>query len=234
VGEHTAAPRDGRYGRLVRLGVGAGFVAAAGCAWLLVSALGGGAGAQGPQSAGCDRLCAADPSAGTPDGASGPPGGGPPGPPTAGDSRSGQPIAEGSATPPSQVRSTDGGTPAPGQNTASSSPSTPSGQLVRFTVTSHWATGYRMTVTVTNGGTAPITGWTLSFHVTGATLTLPADQPGISETGQTVEWVPGDWQATINPGQSESVGFGFDGALNPPTGCVFDGAGCTFVQQAPQ
>lgn len=234
MGEHTATPRDGRYGRLVRFGVGAGFVAAAGCAWLLVSAFGGGSGGgQGPQSAGCDRLCAADPSSGAPDG-SDVGGTAPPGPPSAGDSRSGAPIAQGSATPPPQVRTTGGRTAGPGQSTASSSPSTPSGQLVRFTVTSHWATGYRMAVTVTNNGTAPITGWTLSFDVTGATLTLPADQPGISETGQTVEWVPGDWQATINPGQSETVGFGFDGQLNPPTGCVFDGAGCTFVQQAPQ
>ena len=57
MGEHTAAPRDGRYGRLVRLGIGAGFVAAAGCAWLLVGAWNGDPAPQGPQSAGCDRLC---------------------------------------------------------------------------------------------------------------------------------------------------------------------------------
>lgn len=233
MGEHTAAPRYGRYGRLVRLGVGAGFVAAAGCAALLMSALGGsGDDRQDPRSAGCDRLCAADPSGGPdapgggPDGAAGTPG-------ASLGGRSGLPIAPGSATPP-QGRTPGGSTPGPGRSTASSSPSTPSGQLVRFTVTSHWATGYRMTVTVTNTGAATITDWTMSFHVTGATLTLPADQPGISQKGQTVEWVPGDWQATIRPGQSQTVGFGFDGALNAPTGCVFDGAACTFVQQAPQ
>lgn len=222
MGEHTAAPRDGRYGRLVRLGIGAGFVAAAGCAWLLVGAWKGDPAPQGPQSAGCDRLCGAGQFPGGPS-------------PSAsatvpqGDPRSGEPIAAGSATPPPPARST-GGTPGPGQSTASSSPSTASGQLVRFTVTSHWATGYRMSVTVADNGTVPITDWTMSFHVTGATLSKPTDQPGITETDGTVTWVPGSWQTPLQPGGTPAtVGFNFDGAFNPPTQCVFAGAPCTFV-----
>jgi hypothetical protein len=86
-----------------------------------------------------------------------------------------------------------------------------------------------MSVTVANTGSAPITDWTMSFHVTGATLSQPTDQPGITQTGQTVVWVPGSWQATIQPGGTETVGFGFDGALSAPTQCVFAGTACTFV-----
>jgi hypothetical protein len=209
------------------MGVGAGFLAAAGCAWLLVAAFGGGS-PPGPQSAGCDRLCGAGADPGTPS-----PSGGATAPPTPepGGSRSGEPIAPGSATPPAG-RTTDG-TPQSGPSTPSSSPSTASGQVVRFTVTSHWATGYRMTVTVPDTGPDPISDWTMSFHVTGATLGQPTDQPGITQTGQTVEWVPQSWQTPIRPGGVATVGFTFDGAWTTPTGCVFKGAACTFVGQGP-
>ncbi|HEX4817951.1 MAG TPA: cellulose binding domain-containing protein [Nonomuraea sp.] len=74
-------------------------------------------------------------------------------------------------------------------------------------VQSQWDNGYVMLVTVTNTGTAPISGWTSS-------VTLPSGQqatgswPGtLTTSGQTISQRSVSWNASLSPGQSTTWGF---------------------------
>src|SRR6185312_17535838 len=89
-------------------------------------------------------------------------------------------------TPPSQTA------PSATPPATSSAPVSASA-LVQFKVTSHWGDGYRADVTITDTGAVPLTGWHLTFHVTGAQLHQPTDTGETSMTGDVVTITPADW-----------------------------------------
>jgi cellulase/cellobiase CelA1 len=97
---------------------------------------------------------------------------------------------------------------------------------VQFKVTSHWGDGYRADVTVTNTGTAPLTGWRLTFQVTGATLHQPTDTGETAMSGDVVTVTPAGWRPVLTAGAAATFGFGFDGALAAPADCRIDGKPC--------
>ncbi len=99
--------------------------------------------------------------------------------------------------------------------------------MVRFTVTSHWDSGYRAQVVVTNTTRAPIIGWKLSFHLAGAVLQDVSAAVAVVD-GQALTLTPQNWDTTINPGGNVQMLFGFGGVVNDPTNCVLDGAPCVF------
>ncbi|GAA2005444.1 cellulose binding domain-containing protein [Catenulispora subtropica] len=97
---------------------------------------------------------------------------------------------------------------------------------MQFKVTSHWDDGYRAAVTVTNTGAVPLTGWRLTFHLTGASLHQPTDTGETAMSGDVVTVTPADWHPTLAAGAAITFGFGFDGALAAPAECRIDGAPC--------
>jgi chitin-binding protein len=97
---------------------------------------------------------------------------------------------------------------------------------VQFKVTSHWDDGYRAAVTITDTGAVPLTGWHLTFHVTGATLHQPTDTGETAMAGDVVTVTPAAWRRPLAVGAQATFGMGFDGALAAPGRCLLDGAPC--------
>jgi cellulase/cellobiase CelA1 len=97
---------------------------------------------------------------------------------------------------------------------------------VQFKVTSHWDDGYRADVTITDTGAVPLTGWHLTFHVTGARLHQPTDTGETSMAGDVVTVTPADWRQPVAAGAPAVFGMGFDGVLTTPGGCALDGVPC--------
>jgi hypothetical protein len=95
------------------------------------------------------------------------------------------------------------------------------------TVTS-WGSGYTGQYTITNAGTAAVTGWTLAFQLPGGTSVSSLwDGAYTDDAGQVT--VTGDrWDATIQPGGSVSVGFvtSSAGQAGQPADCLINGASC--------
>ena len=122
------------------------------------------------------------------------------------------------------------GSPPPTSSTApaSSAPISASA-LVQFKVTSHWGDGYRADVTVTDTGVRPLSGWHLTFQVTGATPHEPTDTGEASTHGGVVTVTPAAWRPTPAAGAAATFGMGFDGALAAPADCRIDGAPCELL-----
>jgi Cellulose binding domain len=90
---------------------------------------------------------------------------------------------------------------------------------------SSWGTGYSGQYTITNTGAAAVTGWTLAFTLPhGTALTSLWDGSYTDDNGQ-VTVTSDSWDATINPGGTETVGFVADGA-GQPGDCTINGTAC--------
>ena len=233
-GHATSGPAERWGGRTVRWAVACALAVAAVCAGLLVSGRFGpdrdaassvcGAvcrpsGSQGAGSHGSTSGSASESgseTASTPAGPSSSPG------PA---SQSGQvPGQQGSRTAPAPTAPKAAPSPAP--PAASSSAPVSASALVQFKVTSHWDDGYRADVTITDTGAVPLTGWHLTFHVTGAQLHQPTDTGETSMTGDVVTITPADWRRPVAAGAPAVFGMGFDGVLAAPAGCALDGVPC--------
>jgi hypothetical protein len=97
--------------------------------------------------------------------------------------------------------------------------------------TNDWNGGFNATVKITNTGNATISGWVLRFAFPAAqrltngwnaTWSQPEGSAQVSATNL-------NWNATIAPGASVSIGFnGASGAVNPePTAFTVNGNACT-------
>ncbi|HSZ39909.1 MAG TPA: cellulose binding domain-containing protein [Trebonia sp.] len=98
---------------------------------------------------------------------------------------------------------------------------------------SGWGTGYSGQYTITNPGSASVTGWTLAFTLPpGTSLTSLWDGSQSGNTGQVT--VRNDsWDATIAPGATVTVGFeakssgsGSSDTAERPGDCTINGAPC--------
>jgi cellulase/cellobiase CelA1 len=70
-----------------------------------------------------------------------------------------------------------------------------------------WGTGYTGQYTITDAGTAAVTGWTLAFGLPdGTSVSSLWDGSYTDDAGQ-VTVTSDSWDATIQPGGSVSVGF---------------------------
>jgi hypothetical protein len=103
---------------------------------------------------------------------------------------------------------------------------------VTYTLASGWASGFVANVSVTNKGSAPISGWTLAFR-------FPADTESVTsmwnatyrQGGDDVIVTPGDYNGTLAPAGGNTADFGFvadqRGANPPPTSFTLNGTVCT-------
>jgi hypothetical protein len=98
-----------------------------------------------------------------------------------------------------------------------------------------WGTGYTGQYTITNGGAAAVSGWTLSFELPAGTSLSSLWNGSDTVSGNKVTVTADSWDSGIAPGSSQSVGFvtSSAGQAGPPAGCLINGASCQAGGPAP-
>ncbi|OLF14029.1 esterase [Actinophytocola xinjiangensis] len=95
-------------------------------------------------------------------------------------------------------------------------------------VVSPWNTGLTAAITVTNTGTAPITGWSLEFTLPGGQAITSGWGASYAPASGRLTASPASYNTTINP--TASVGFGFQathtGDTGEPAAFTLNGSTC--------
>ncbi|MFC7549411.1 glycoside hydrolase family 9 protein [Plantactinospora sp. GCM10030261] len=114
--------------------------------------------------------------------------------------------------------------------TVTTGPAAPASSCRVGYATSDWSSGFTASVTITNTGTATLTGWTLAFTFPDAGQRAGQGWSAtISQTGAAVTATNLSYNGTLAPGASTSFGFnGTHTGGNPkPTAFTVNGAACT-------
>jgi hypothetical protein len=92
-----------------------------------------------------------------------------------------------------------------------------------------WSTGFTADVTVTNSGTAPINGWTLTFPFSGNQQVTSAWNATVSQSGSTVTARNAAYNGSVAPGGTASFGFqgSYSGTNANPSAFTLNGTSCT-------
>jgi endoglucanase len=99
---------------------------------------------------------------------------------------------------------------------------------VRY-VSNTWADGFTADVTITNTGTATISGWTLAFAFPGTQRITSAWNATVTQNQQTVSAVNVDHNRTLAPGGTANFGFQgtYTGSNGSPGTFTVNGSSCT-------
>jgi glucose/arabinose dehydrogenase len=130
-------------------------------------------------------------------------------------------------TPPTSGPPT-GGPPTSGPPTGGP----PAGCRVAYSI-SPWgagSSGFTAALTLTNTGTSPINGWTLTFTMpSGQAITPPGWSATWTQTGQAMSVAPLSWNSNLAPNGSTSMGFNgtHTGNTAEPTSFTLNGSACT-------
>ena len=91
-----------------------------------------------------------------------------------------------------------------------------------------WGNGYSGQYTITNPGTAAVTGWTLAFTLPEGTAVSSLWDGSYADDGGQVTVKNDSWDATVAPGGTVTVGFvtAASAAAGQPAGCTINGAPC--------
>ncbi|MFJ7244672.1 glycoside hydrolase family 48 protein [Kitasatospora sp. NPDC098652] len=98
-----------------------------------------------------------------------------------------------------------------------------------------WGSGFTANLAITDTGTTPVNGWTLSYDYTG-TQTLTNGWNGTwTQTGHTVTAINPSYAPTINPGATytTSANFTYTGTNTAPTTFTLNGTVCRGPNQPP-
>jgi hypothetical protein len=90
--------------------------------------------------------------------------------------------------------------------TSGSPPSGTLAETASFADTDDWGSGFIGNVTITNSGTSPIAGWTLSFDFA-VSISSIWNATLVSQTGWQYVISDAGYNAVIAPGQSVTIGF---------------------------
>jgi prepilin-type N-terminal cleavage/methylation domain-containing protein len=116
-----------------------------------------------------------------------------------------------------------------GPTTAAPTTSRPATGACTATVTidNSWPQGFQAAIAVTNTGTAARSPWTVTWQMRASTSINNAWNATVSQSGATATAAAPDWNVTLAPGASVSIGFIADGPASPPPFTVtLDGATC--------
>ncbi|PPK70819.1 glycosyl hydrolase family 18 protein [Actinokineospora auranticolor] len=94
-----------------------------------------------------------------------------------------------------------------------------------FKKTQDWGSGWTGQVTVKNGGSTTLSGWTVEFDLPSGTSIPSAWEAQMTKTGDHYKFVNLSWNGNIAAGASASFGFNGSGS-GSPTGCKLNGAAC--------
>jgi Cellulose binding domain/Glycosyl hydrolases family 18 len=104
---------------------------------------------------------------------------------------------------------------------------------------SGWGSGYSGQYTITNGGSAAVSGWTLAFQLPPGTSVTSLWDGSYADSGGQVTVKSEGWDADVAPGESVTVGFvaasaaGASGQAGQPADCTINGAACQAGAPAP-
>jgi hypothetical protein len=101
---------------------------------------------------------------------------------------------------------------------------------VRLSEATNWASGYVRSIDVTNTGTAPVTGWTLTFSWPTGLQRMTSGWNGTwTQDAATVTVTNSEGNRTIAPNATANVGFvaEYTGPNIPPTAFTLNGTICT-------
>lgn len=105
-------------------------------------------------------------------------------------------------------------------------PAAAAGPTASFVKTSDWGTGWEGRYTITNGGSAPITSWSLAFDLPAGTGVGTYWDALLTSSGQRFTFTNRSWNGTVAPGASVSFGFIGTGP-GSPVNCTLNQASCT-------
>ena len=104
-----------------------------------------------------------------------------------------------------------------------------------YSVQTDWGTGFTASLTVTNNGTAAITGWTVTWTYAGNQKLSSGWSGTWSQSGSTVTVTNASWNGSLSPAQSTSAGanFTYTGTNAAPASVTCTPAGSTTPPPTP-
>ncbi len=138
------------------------------------------------------------------------------------------PAVAGSASPAGVASAT----PSPRRPSTSPSPArsasaAPAGLTAAFRQTQSWTGGYQAQYTITNKGTAAVTGWTLVVTFSGAADPNYWDADAVTGTGNRITFTAKSYNATVPAGGSVTFGMVVSGSPPAtPVACTVNGRAC--------
>ncbi len=104
-----------------------------------------------------------------------------------------------------------------------------------YSVQSDWGTGFTASLTVTDNGTAAITGWTVTWTYSGNQQLSSGWSGTWSQSGSTVTVTNASWNGSLSAGQSTSAGanFTYSGTNTAPATVTCTPAGSTTPPPTP-
>ena len=102
------------------------------------------------------------------------------------------------------------------------------GLAVTYTITNEWSGGFGASVTIANGGTTAVDGWTLGFRYAAGTSISSLWNGTLATSGTQYTVTPVGWNAQIAPGASVSFGFNgtYSGTRSGFLDCTINGDPC--------
>jgi cellulose 1,4-beta-cellobiosidase len=102
------------------------------------------------------------------------------------------------------------------------------GCSVAYSVSSQWATGFGVAISITNLG-SPLTSWTLGYSYAGNQQLAQGWNGTWSQTGQNVTVANASWNGSLATGGSVQPGanFSYSGTNTSPTAFTLNGVACT-------
>jgi len=143
------------------------------------------------------------------------------------------PTTTSPTTPPTSTTTAPSTTATTPPTSTTSATSTSTAQAARAcrisTRRDEWAGGFVRYVTVTNTGSAPVQGWTLSLQVGEGQQLTNGWNASWRQVGRLVTAANLDWNARLDPGSSASIGFQgtWSGSDPDPAGWTLNGVACT-------
>lgn len=133
------------------------------------------------------------------------------------------------ATPTPLPTPTGGTTPVPTPTPTPSTSPAPTGACEVTYAVNQWSTGFTAALTVRNGSTSTLQGWTLRWTFPSGQQVTQAWSSTTTQDGARVTVRPAAWNASIPPGGAVQLGFnGAHGGTNTaPSDFALDGVACT-------
>lgn len=132
-----------------------------------------------------------------------------------------------SESPSASPTATPSPAPTSGSSPDASSPSVAADMSVNVKVTSDWGNGRNVDIFVTNTGTSPVTGWTISMPWTGSSVSMWNATGGVS--GGRLTATNASWNGSLAPGASATIGLTDNGAFTAPLTCASTTGSCTII-----
>ncbi len=137
--------------------------------------------------------------------------------PSPSPTRSPSPSPSPTRSPSSSPSPTRSPSPSPSPSTSPSSG--PSGCGATYTITNQWGGGFQGEVTVKNTGTAPISGWTVTWTFADGQQVTQAWGGKATQSGASVTVKNENWNGSLGAGASTTLGFiaSWNAANSAPT-----------------